>query len=186
MTVLVKNTKAVRELAERYSIAKVVTLPPRGAVGEYPLEAALSAQYSLERYLDLLDLVREHIELLEKDKALRSAVDNARKQGRVVFGRDQSLFEAIAYQIAKSKKDVKGAGVCLTAFVEQVVTIGEKKYARIEEAEHSWLVRVPDGVRWTEKSVVRVVGRIVEDVDYTTVFGASRAATLVEPSLDSE
>jgi len=183
------NKKAASDVAQRYGISKVFEFPNHpvlGATGEYPPEAALSAQYSLERYLDLLDLLREHTELLEKDKGLRSAVDNARKQARVLFGRHQSLFEAIAYQIAKSHKNVKRAGVCLTAFVEQVVTIDDKRYARLEKAEHSWLVRVPDSVRWTEQSVVRVVGRIVDDVDYTTVLGANRTATVIEPSLDSE
>jgi len=120
------NKKGASDLARRYGIAKVFECPNHpvlGATGEYPVEVALSAQYSLERYLDLLDLVKEHIELVEKDKQLRSAVERARTHGRILFEREQSLFEAIAYQVAKSSKDVKGAGVCLAGVVEQVVTL---------------------------------------------------------------
>ncbi len=172
-----RNKRAVRQLAERYGIAEVFGTT---------LELALSAQFSLERYLDLLDLVRDHGAVLGQDKLLAAEVEKVREHGHQMFGRYQRLMAAVAYQIAKSHQDISGAGVCFVGVVEQAITIDGKRYVRLEEAGHSWLVRVPDGVRWTEKAVVFVIGRVVKDTDYTTVLGANRAATVVDPSIDSQ
>jgi len=169
--------KARRGIADQYGLF---------SVGGHELETALSAQYALERYLDLLDAAERAAPLLVKDKRLKAKFDKLRSLAWGTFRSDAALFEAIAGELARSKRDSRGAGVCFFGRIREIVPIEDQQYARLEEAGYCWFVPVPQNLRWTQEAVVQVIGRIAADTDYTTVLGANRAAIVIEPSIDTQ
>lgn len=174
---------AARKLSKKYNIHGIYADPKRSAPSEseeYPLDAALSVQHSLECYLDLLDLVDQHSDLVASNKRLSDKVKKAREYAKIAFGNEAEVLEALAYAIAHSSADVEGAGVCLVGRITQTIGTKEQRYAKVEIADQIWLISIPEGKRWTSGASIRVIGRVAEDLDYAAVLGADRAATTVK------